>query len=72
MTCKTNCTGSVEIWDVDNLARGQNPGAKEYSVRVTPQGVGSAYCRSTTNDAGISVVLNVLRGETVVASAPAR
>ena len=71
MTCPTKCTGSVEIWDVDNLARGENPGAPEYSVRVTPTSAGSAYCRSTTTDTGGTIVLNLMRGDAVVASARA-
>jgi hypothetical protein len=53
----------------ENLARAENPGSKDFTVRVTPSSAGSAYCRATTADRRGAVVLNLMRGETIVASA---
>jgi hypothetical protein len=69
MTCPSNCTGSLEIWGADNLARAENPGSKDYTVRVTPDAPGSAYCRSSSQDTRATIVLNLMRGDAVVASA---
>ncbi len=69
MTCPTDCTGSLEIWGNENLARADNPGSRDFTVRVTPSAAGSAYCRTTTTDTRGAIVLNLMRGDTVVASA---
>ncbi|MDX2169172.1 MAG: DUF4124 domain-containing protein [Deltaproteobacteria bacterium] len=69
MTCPTDCTGSLEIWGAENLARAENPGSRDYTVRVTPNAPGSAYCRSSSQDTRASIVLNLMRGDAVVASA---
>ena len=72
LTCPTPCTGTVEIWDLESLARGENPGVRQYSVEVTPSNRGSAYCRFDSTNPGGALVLNLMRGSTVVASAPAK
>lgn len=69
MTCPSNCTGSLEIWGAENLARAENPGSKDYTVRVTPTAPGTAYCRSSSQDTRAAIVLHLMRGDTVVASA---
>jgi hypothetical protein len=69
MTCPSDCTGSLEIWGAENLARAENPGSKDFTVRVTPSSAGSAYCRATTAETRGAIVLNLMRGEAVVASA---
>jgi hypothetical protein len=71
MTCESGCKGAVEISDEEMLGSGQNSGQKDYAVRVVPKRAGSAYCRVTTKDDNVGVVFNVVRGESVVASARA-
>jgi len=72
MKCGGKCTGSVEIWDLDSLARGENPGAVEYSVAYVPKAAGSAYCRATTMAPDSTIELTLARGGAVVARAQAQ
>jgi Domain of unknown function (DUF4124) len=71
MRCTTKCSGSIEILDLDSLARGENRGALEHAVFYVPTAGGSAYCRATTAATDATVELTLARGATVLARATA-